>query len=189
MSAQTESLIIQQLNQGNQVVFEQLYSEYYPRLVSFANGYLYDLDESKELVQNFFINLWLKISEFKIESSIHSYLFTAIKNRCLNHIKNLNITDRKKLQYIEANLQSQLVVTQNRQLQELELQLMVEIEKLPTQIKNVLVLKYFKGNKRHEIAQLLGISENTVKTQLQRGKKKLKNVLDKKILNLFLALI
>ncbi len=179
MSAQTESLIIRQLSQGNQAVFEQLYSDYYPRLVSFANGYLYDIDESKELVQNFFINFWLKISEVKIESSIQAYLFTAVKNRCLNHIKNLNVTDRKKLQYIEASLQSQLVISPNNQLQELESQLMVEIEKLPPQIKKILFLKYFKGNKRHEIAKILGVSENTVKTQLQRGKKKLKSVLDK----------
>jgi len=179
LSAQTESLIIRQLSQGNQAVFEQLYSDYYPRLVSFANGYLYDIDESKELVQNFFINFWLKISEVKIESSIQAYLFTAVKNRCLNHIKNLNVTDRKKLQYIEASLQSQLVISPNNQLQELESQLMVEIEKLPPQIKKILFLKYFKGNKRHEIAKILGVSENTVKTQLQRGKKKLKSVLDK----------
>jgi len=189
LSAQTESLIIRQLSQGNQAVFEQVYSEYYPRLVSFANGYLFDIDESKELVQNFFIDFWIKITEVKIENSIHSYLFTAVKNRCLNQIKKLNITDRKKLQYIEANLQSQLVVAPNKQLQDLELQLMLEVDKLPPQVKKILVLKYFKGNKRHEIAKLLGVSENTVKTQLQRGKKKLKSVLDNKMLHIFLSLM
>lgn len=56
---------------------------------------------------------------------------------------------------------------------ELEAQLLHEIQSLPKQMKEVLILKYFENKQRKEIALTLGISENTVKTQLKRGKKKL----------------
>jgi len=188
LTPESEKTLIEQLHKGNQSAFEELYTDYYPRLVAFADGYLFDHEESKGLVQQFFIQFWQSLSTLEIHGSLKAYLFSAIKNKCLNHIRHLKVTDQNKVQYIEAILQSKEVVAQKKMQEELELSLQNEIQKLPAQIKEVLVLKYFKGKKRQEIAALLGISENSVKTQLQRGKKKLKSGMFKKAIKVIVML-
>jgi len=183
----SEDLLIRQLKKGDKAVFEKIYNEYYSGLVAFAQGYLFDLDESKELVQKFFVQLWLKTSSIQIQTSLKSYLFSSVKNRCLNHLRDLKIRDRNNLQYIEAYLASHQGPGELDRLSEMEKELLQEIRKLPDQIKKILFLKYFKGKKQREIADELGITENTVKTQLSRGKSKLHKALHKKVMVLALS--
>lgn len=184
MSESSDQLLIRQIQDKNQIVFESIYEEYYPRLVAFAEGYTFDLEESQGIVQNFFVHLWLNTDQLQASRSLKSYFFTAIKNRCLNHIRDLNIRDRHNLQYIEAELSSRQT-SPKHQTEDLESDLLKEIQTLPQQMKEILILKYFENKKRQEIAQTLGISENTVKTQLNRGKKKLfKQLKDKKLVGL-----
>jgi RNA polymerase sigma-70 factor (family 1) len=189
LNSQTEKILITKIQKGDQPAFEALYTDYYPRLVAFADGYLFDHEESKGLVQKFFIQFWQDLATIKIHVSLKAYLFSAVKNKCLNHLKHLKVTDQNKLQYIEAKLHTMAVATQSEMEEELELSLQKEMVKLPDQIKKVLFLKYFKGKNRQEIAAALDISENSVKTQLQRGKKKLKSVLSIKASHLMSFLI
>ena len=185
MPQQTDTFLVQQLNEGNKSAFEEVYKAYYPRLVAFAEGYLFDLEKSKGLVQKFFIYLWLNATDIQIQSSLKSYLFTSVKNRCLNHIRSLKISDRNKLQYIEAMLRSEEAMPIDQPSDDLGNELLNELNKLPDQIKKILVFKYFDGKKQSEIAEILGISENTVKTQIKRGKEKLRSRLNKNLLVLF----
>jgi RNA polymerase sigma-70 factor (ECF subfamily) len=189
LTSQSNQILFEKIQNGDRLAFEELYNDYYPRLVAFADGYLFDHEESKGLVQQVFIQFWQNLSTISIHGSLKSYLFAAVKNKCLNQLKHLKIRDRNKLQYVEASLHSKDVSAQNNELEDLELSLQNEILKLPDQIKKVLVLKYFKGKNRKEIAIMLNISENSVKTQLQRGKKKLKSVLFKKASRLMSLLL
>ncbi|UII31826.1 RNA polymerase sigma-70 factor [Fulvivirga ulvae] len=173
----TDNLLVRQLNHGNRIVFEQLYEEYYPQLVAFAEGYLFDIEESKEIVQKLFVHLWLGRKDLKIDTSLKGYLFSAVRNKCLNHIRNIKIKDRNKLLYIEATLAGARTEENSNSLQHLEKKLREEIQKLPEQIRKIIILKYYKGKKQKEIATVLGVTENTVKTQLSRGKLKLSSAL------------
>ncbi|MEQ8472959.1 MAG: RNA polymerase sigma-70 factor [Marinoscillum sp.] len=187
MAEPSDQLLIQQVQAKNRQVFEKIYVEFYPRLVAFAEGYVYSREDGKGIVQNLFVHLWLHPDQLSTPTSLKSYLFTAVKNRCLNHIRDLNISDRHKLQYIEAQLYSQHA-TNISQEPALEDELLKQIQELPDQMKEILILKYFKNKRRTEIANLLGISENTVKTQLKRGKKKLLKQLKEKKLVVLLPL-
>ncbi len=77
----------------DKTLFEQLFREHFVQLCHFAQGFIYDLDEAKEIVQEVFTNLWLKRDEITTEKSIKSYLYTSVRNRCLNFIR-----DHKKFQ-------------------------------------------------------------------------------------------
>lgn len=178
----TDKLLVKQLNRGNRVVFEQLYEQYYSPLVAFADAYVFDTEESKEIVQKLFVQLWVNRKAFKIETSLKSYLFSAVRNRCLNHIRDLKVNDQKKLLYIEATLSGAQIQGHADMLQYQEDNVWDEIQKLPEQIKKIIILKYYKGKKQKEIASTLGITENTVKTQLSRGKTKLSAALKQKSL-------
>ncbi len=67
--------------------FEKIFREHYPALVNFGMGYVHDRDTSEEIVQEVFLNLWQKREEISPEGNIRSYLFTSVRNRCLNYLR------------------------------------------------------------------------------------------------------
>ena len=66
---------------------EQLFKEYYPILTAYANKFLNDLDDSREVAQDVFVKLYDKKERIKIHTSIKSHLYQSVKNACLNVIK------------------------------------------------------------------------------------------------------
>ena len=69
---------------GDRPAFERLFREHYRPLCAFAMQYVKDGDRAQDLVQDLFIRLWEERERLNIATSIKSYLFTAVRNRCLN---------------------------------------------------------------------------------------------------------
>ncbi len=170
-----EKILISQINGRNREVFKMLFDEHYTQLVRFAEGMLFDIDEAKDVVQNLFIHLWEKAEDINLNTSIKGYLFQSTRNRCINKIKSLQVTDKRNLLYMEGLLNSETLeatvddVETDRALRALDL--------LPDKMQEIVRLKYIEQLKQREIADQLGITENTIKTQLQRAKKKLRDML------------
>ena len=68
--------------------FNQLFTDYYVNLCRFAYTYVRDTDLAEEIVQELFISLWEKHETLSISSSIRSFLYTSVKNKALNYIRN-----------------------------------------------------------------------------------------------------
>ena len=170
-----EKLVVSQIQTGNRKVFRSIYEKYYSDLVVFASSYLQTQDLSEDVVQNFFIHFWENRDTIKVSGSLKSYCFFAIKNRCLNRLRDYHLRDEKNLAYLDG-----LLKLDDDQLdQEVDLvnELEQAIHQLPDQMKRIFLKKYFEGLKTHEIASELEVSENTINTQLKRGKKKIKELL------------
>ena len=71
--------------------FETLFREEIARLHNFAKQYVYDHDAAMDICQNVFVILWEKREDLDMQSNIRSYLYTSVRNRCLNYIR-----DQKK---------------------------------------------------------------------------------------------
>lgn len=164
--------LVDRLKKGDECAFDEFYDVHYSRMVRYASHYLYNLSESEDLVQGLFLYVWENISEIDPKGTLEAYLYTALKNRCLNRLKSLNLEDKYNLLYVEASLRSEL--QNGTDLNELSEKLSQAIEKLPDQIKKIIRLKYFENKKVTEISEFLNVSVNTVKTQLQRGRAKLR---------------
>lgn len=80
----------------NLKAFELLFKDFFKPLCGFAVKYVVDLEEAKNLVHEVFISVWEKFDSLPADTNYRSYLFTAVRNRCLNHIR-----DRKKIFTIE----------------------------------------------------------------------------------------
>jgi len=170
-----ERILFNEIKSRNRQVFEGLFREYYPFLTKFAEGFVFDRQVAEDIVQNLFLHFWENVSHIEIESSIRSYLYQSVRNRCLNYLRDLHVQDKHRLLYIEAGLNSEdpLIWQETdliRQIQE-------AIDSLPVQMRELFVMKYLQGMKTKEIAGMKGISENTIKTQLQRAKEKLRRKL------------
>ncbi|MEI6566339.1 MAG: RNA polymerase sigma-70 factor [Verrucomicrobiota bacterium] len=173
-----DKILFNEIRNRNLKVFEALFGNYYPQLVKFAEGYLFDNKECEDIVQNIFIHFWENSSQIHIEQSVKSYLFQSVRNRCLNSLRDLKIHDKLNILYLEAlmNIENAEEIPDP----EIILQINQAIELLPVQMGAIFKLKYLEGKKLSEIATINQISENTVKTQLLRAKEKLRKILYKR---------
>jgi len=170
-----DKILFNEIKHHNLKVYESLFRNYYPHLVRFAEGFIFDQQECKDIVQNLFIYLWENSEKINLKHSLKAYFFQSVKNRCLNYLRDLQIHDRHNLLYIEALLnqmnceefQDPIIVTQIND----------SIAQLPQQMAAIFKLKYLEDKKISEIAQIKGITEYTVKTQLQRAKNRLRRIL------------
>lgn len=170
-----DKILFTEIRNRNLKVYEALFSNYYPQLIRFSEGYLFDKQECEDIVQNLFIYFWENAEKIELELSVKTYLFQSVKNRCLNHLRDLQIRDRHNLLYLEGlmNLDDYSEIQDSG----INTQIIAAIEQLPDQMADIFKLKYLNGKKIREIAQINHITENTVKTQLTRAKGKLRKIL------------
>ena len=67
--------------------FEEIYLKYFPRLLRFAQEYVPAKEDAENILQDVFMVLWERRDDLKIHISLTSYLFTLIKNRCIDHLR------------------------------------------------------------------------------------------------------
>ncbi len=166
------NLIIEEIKKGNRKVYKTFFLKNYQDLVIYANGYLFDQQASEDIVQDVFIYLWEKPKNIVIKSSLKGYVTTMVKNRCLNYLKAIKITDNYN--YLELNISLITehvfddVSYENKKI--VYHQVLKIIDTLPDKMQQVVKLKFLHNYKYAEIAKELGISVNTVKTHLKRAK-------------------
>lgn len=152
---------------------EYLFKKYYSRLCYFAFKLIKNQDASKDLVQDVFMKYWHKKETFESELAIKNFLYLSLKNASLNYIRHLTVEkkftdDLSPEKFIEEKTITNLIRA------EVLGTIHVAIENLPDGCKTVLKLSFVEGLKNDQIAQELGISINTVKTQKQRALKLLR---------------
>lgn len=165
-------LIIEEIKKQNRKVFKNLFNRHYKELVLHANRYLFDQDSSEDVVQEVFIYIWENADKLKIETSLRGYLFVMVRNRCFNFLKSIKITDRSE--YLEFNIDFITdYVFDSAEEDDKKIiyhQILKIVDTLPEKMQQVVKLKFLHNYKYSEIATELGVSINTVKTQLKRAK-------------------
>ena len=81
--------------------FEELYKQYWSLLTNFAGQYIEDKQTCEEIVQDLFVQLYVRGFSVKIKSTLTSYLFVALRNRIFNYFSDRAVY--KKHMNIEAN--------------------------------------------------------------------------------------
>lgn len=158
------------IKNGDEQSFELFFRMYYVRLCSFANKFLNDPEEAKEIVQTALAKIWEGRNEIKPEVSLKSYIFKITQNLCLNALQRKKVESRfvkiYKVVYYEnhehSNQESLLT-------KELENKISNSIEKLPTECRNVFELSRIEGHKYKEIAEICNISCKTVEAQISKA--------------------
>lgn len=173
--AQIMNRIISEIRKGNQEIFKEFFTENYENLVVYANSYLFDNQASQDVVQDVFIHLWEKAEGIKIETSLLSYVRAMVRNRCLNYLKSIKIIDNFGLLKTNIHLITEHVFETAEQDNKriIYQQIIKIIDTLPERMQQVVKLKLSGNYTYKEIAEELGISVNTVKTQLRRARGKI----------------
>lgn len=159
------------LQQGNMVIFEQVFRNYYERLCNYANTILNDMDEAEEIVQGTFLGLWEKRSHIQIRSALKAYLYQSVRNSCLNHLDHLKVRRAHRDHYLYTSEVSVDSGSQATIAHELEKQIEEAISSLPPQCQTVFRLSRFEGLTYAEIAEQLNISVKTIENHMGKALK------------------
>jgi len=178
MADQTD--ILKQLKEGNKAAFEYIYQEYYEMLLYVSLQYISNREDAKEAVQDAFVKLWTNRITIKESANIRNFLYTIVKNNCLNILKKQEVVLRSQenLKWMEMHYQYEAM---NRlgfdtlEFKELQQKIEESIDKLPDHCKEVFKLSRFSQLKNKEIAQKLNISEKTVESHMTKAIRLLKD--------------
>ena len=172
--------------------FEKIYKLYYPKMFAFAKNYIQANEDAENVVQDVFVVLWEKKDELELSCTLTTYLFTLVKNRCLNYLRHKLIEEEFNTQ-MKEELGFKLYALESLEYSypsEKELQSVLQraLDALPERCREVFIKSRIEGLKYKEISEELGISVNTVENHIVTALKKLRVAL-KDYLPLLLFLV
>jgi RNA polymerase sigma-19 factor, ECF subfamily len=162
--------------------YKQLFLLFYPSLVHFAISIIKSKESAEEIVSDVFIKIWEKRQHLEKVENLSFYLFTAVKNRCINQFNDfknrteININDiaiEFKSVYHDPE-QKMISAEAIRQIQE-------AIHELPPRCRLIFKLVKEEGLKYKEVAELLQLSVKTVENQMSLAFKKIGSALNFKL--------
>ena len=149
--------------------FDKYFRELYLPLGMFALRIVEDSEAAEDLVAESFTKVWQRISEsFEIEN-FKAYMYTAVRNECLNYLKN-----KKETENIEniPDVSEETIDTSVR-----DAKIWKAIDELPPKCREVFLLSKRDGLSNEEIAEEMGISIKTVKNQMTKAFSRLRESL------------
>ena len=165
--------------------FEQIYLSYFSKMKRFAREYVLSDEDAENIVQDVFLDFWEKKELLPLPINILAYLFTSIKNRCIDFLRHKIVQKEveNKMQE-EYRLTLQMKYYSLGELDEgifekddVEQLLSKVIDSLPERCREIFLKSKIEGKKQKEIAEEMNISINTVETQMGIAYKKLRNEL------------
>jgi len=150
---------------------EETFRCYYKPLCLYAMHYLHDMDLVEDVVQDCFVELWERMNAEKTVSSVKSYLYMMVRNRCLDTLKKDNQIDYNS---IPSDLENIIQDEEAEERSLIEARLWTAIDSLPERCREVFLLSKRDGLKYKEIADKLDISVNTVENQVSKALRILK---------------
>lgn len=157
--------------------FAELFRNHYAELCAFAYRFVASHAVAEDLVQDLFVAVWADAERWpEDDDTIHLLLYTATRNRALNHLKGRRVRERyaertaaETPDFVDATADDEVV---HRELQQA---LNDAIASLPPSARQIFLLSREEGLTYREIAERLEISVKTVETQMSRSLKKLRD--------------
>ena len=166
--------------------FERLFFQYYPVLCRIAHGYVRSSVIVEEIVSDVFVKLWNNRSTIIIHSSLKDYLFKSAQNICIDYLR-AEKKRRQQTTYLNDNKLSCTTLTDLGEnpldylvSYETEQRIMKAVDELPERYQQTFKLRRFDELSYEEIAEKMGITKNTVKSNLREAmsvlREKLKDI-------------
>ncbi|MGN7299278.1 sigma-70 family RNA polymerase sigma factor [Ferdinandcohnia sp. SAFN-114] len=159
-------------------ILEKMMIEYGNELVRLAFSYVKDTEIAKDMVQNTFIKCYKNLDSFRYDAQVKTWLYRITINECKDYLKSWNYKMVQVRSFINETTRSMLPSTERTVFDKYNNQEMKEsIFSLPKVYREVIYLYYYDSLTTVEIANVLDIPVNTVKTRLRRAKQRLESLI------------
>ena len=166
--------LIQEIKDGNQESFRQIYNRHAPLFKGIAYRYVGCPHASNDVLQETFVKIYKNLNSYSFKGSFEGWMKRILINCCLEYINK-----RKKIIFEpDSVLADKSVSNWELPIDEMSAQEIVElIHKLPDGYRMVFNLSVLEGYSHKEIGEQLGISESASRSQLTKAKQKLRELL------------
>jgi RNA polymerase sigma-70 factor (ECF subfamily) len=169
MGSDEDKVLLQQLKRGNEKAYRRIYLKYHKPLYSAAARYLRRKERAEDAVHDIFIKLWNEREKMDKSGSLLGFLFTAVTNHVLNIIDRQKRTLKKEIELAyereidREEAENVIVLSEYRDVYQLA------VHQLPDKRREVFELRVKEGLTNGEVAEYLGISIHTVKSQYYKA--------------------
>lgn len=166
---------LHKLKKGDEKTFISLFEAYYVSLCAYSRRYVGRKDIAEDIVSETFFKIWENRKKLEIKTSIKAYLFQAVANNSLNHLRKLNREEKIDDYFKESHDNigfhevSENLTEQSIMMKELNTRIEDAVSQLPKQQQIAFRLKRFEGKKNKEIADEMGLAVKTVEMHLSKA--------------------
>ncbi|MBN1118887.1 MAG: sigma-70 family RNA polymerase sigma factor [Bacteroidales bacterium] len=167
--------IVELSKAGNRKAQYQLYRLYSKAMFNICYRMLNSFEEAEDLLQEAFTDAFNKLESFRYESSFGAWLKRIVVNKCINHVKK-----RKADLVITDDLPENPNQDDSTDFDTVEMEVKKvhkAMELLPEGYRVIFSLYLIEGYDHSEIAEIMGITESTSKSQFSRAKVKIKELI------------
>lgn len=168
--------LIEELKKNNRKAQESFYRFFAPKMFGVCLRFSVDNTEAEDIMQEGFIRVFRYIKDYRGDGSLEGWVRRTMVNTAINHYKRrIKRSFTKPIEHaglaagFNANIIEQMSANELLEL----------IKRLPTGYRTVFNLNVIEGYTHKEIGEMLGISENTSKSQLSRARASLQKKLEK----------
>lgn len=169
--------IIEKCKQNDRQAQLQLYNQYCDGMYVVARRFVKDTMEAEDIVQEAFIKAFTKLDQFKGDVTFGAWLKRIVINKSIDLLKSkkqhMQDLEEVHLKVIDTDYENDWLVEDTITVDEVK----AAIAQLSDKYRYVVMLYLLEGYDHQEISQILNISEVASRTQLSRGKAKLKKLL------------
>jgi RNA polymerase sigma factor (sigma-70 family) len=167
--------LIDRCRAGDQAAHHSLYKLYARAMYNVGYRIVRDEEEAQDVLQEAFVSAFKNLDSYRGDSTFGSWLKRIVVNKALNAVS------RRKFEPIPENEDWDIAEPETDVVYRGELtvdRVKQSIAQLPDGYRNVLSLYLIEGYDHQEIAEIMGFTESTSKSQLNRAKAKLRELLD-----------
>ena len=173
--------LVQQCLHGDRVAQSKLYRSFARAMYNVCVRMTGSVPDAEDVLQNAFVDVFGKLHQFRRESSVGAWIKRIVVNHCIDFVRHRRpIFDALDESHHNYTTESDEEATNERALTESVAAVCQAIQLLPDGYRMVLSLYLLEGYDHEEIGQILGVSEQTSKSQYHRGRLRLRELLLKK---------
>ena len=182
MSDYTNEQLILKFQKGDIKSFNEIVERFKDKLLNFINGYMHDYETSQNLLQDTFMKVYTHGDSYKEISKFSTWIYTIsgnlartelrkIKRRKTYTFSSLSTQDREFIvESPESNTVEENTQTFNKNIQ-------IALSNLPDEMRTIIILRDIQELSYEEISKIIDLPLGTVKSRINRGRIKLKELL------------
>lgn len=171
-----EISVFRKMQQGDPSALKYFFQEYMELLYYRALGYVKEPLVAEDIVQEVFIRFWDNRQKVDISVSVAGYLTRSVVNSAKNYLEHISVRQRYEKEFLSENPDKAEEPSEEAEdLEQLRERLKIFVDSLPEKCREIFLLACIEGLKYREVAERLGVSVNTVKTQVKSAYAKLRS--------------
>ena len=182
MTDSNDLMIIDRVIAGDVEAFSAIIEKYQNMVFRYVYSQFNNYDEAMDITQDVFIMVIEALPGFRKESKFSTWLYSIMVNYCKNHRKKMSRYSSVPLNIVRDDNEYDLQIPDEREnpeeqvIKEESLRIVKEeIQNLPDDFREILVMRDVQGMSYNEISDILDIGLSNVKVRIHRGRELLKN--------------